>query len=373
MAEVTWELMRELAEFRSDDVSALSFYVRLDPSESPTPQSLSTRFNSLLTEVEKTYLDDGVEGGRKRAIRGAVERVREWAAKEFDRDGARGVAVFVSTNDDVWQVVRIPHPVEDHVEVDRQFSLVPLAPLVRAGDVFVAQVDRERGRVFRLEDARLVEVVDETEDVPGRHDQGGWSQARYRRHIEHLVKEHLKHVGGELADEVRRARAPQLVIVAPDELRGEIESKLSTEARGAIVGWTSAEPHMPPAALLEVVRPILDRVREAREREQLERWQERLGRNAGATQGWPETLEAASDARVELLLANTGARRVAYRCPSCLRASAEPGECPLDGTQLEEHDALDLALHQTLVHGGGVLSFGERRDGLESVGALLRF
>jgi peptide chain release factor subunit 1 len=227
--------------------------------------------------------------------------------------------------------------------------------------------------VFRLEDGRLEEVVDETEDVPGQHDQGGWSQARYQRHIEHLVREHLKHVGGELAEEVRRARAPQLVIVAPEELRGEIEAKLSSDARNAIAGWTTAEPHASSAALLEVVRPILDRVREARELEQLERWQERLGRNAGATKGWPETLEAASDARVELLLVNTGTRGVAYRCPACLRASAEPGQCPLDGAELEQHDALDLALHQTLVHGGGVLSIEERRDGLDSVGALLRF
>jgi hypothetical protein len=38
--------MRELADFRSDDASALSFYVRLDPSEAPTPPSVATRFNS---------------------------------------------------------------------------------------------------------------------------------------------------------------------------------------------------------------------------------------------------------------------------------------------------------------------------------------
>jgi hypothetical protein len=30
-------------------------------------------------------------------------------------------------------------------------------------------------------------------------------------------------------------------------------------------------------------------------------------------------------------------------------------------------------VHQTLLHGGSVMSFEERRDGLDSVGALLRF
>src|SRR3954447_2998653 len=106
MSRLTWNLVRELADFRSSEPSALSFYVRLDPSESPTPQALSTRFNSLLTEVEKTYLSNGDEPGRKTSIRNGLQRVRAWADSEFDRDGARGVAVFVSTDNDYWRVVR---------------------------------------------------------------------------------------------------------------------------------------------------------------------------------------------------------------------------------------------------------------------------
>jgi hypothetical protein len=52
------------------------------------------------------------------------------------------------------------------------------------------------------------------------------------------------------------------------------------------------------------------------------------------------------------------------------------GSCPLDGTTLESRDSgLDLAVHQTLVHGGKVHVIRERRD-LEpvgGVGALLRY
>jgi peptide chain release factor subunit 1 len=305
-------------------------------------------------------------------VRAGLERVRAWS-RDFDRQGVRGVAVFVSTDDDVWRVVTTPAPVADHVEVDRQFALAPLVPLVRTGEQFVALMDRERGLVFRVVDGRLEEVVDESGEVPGQHDQGGWSQARYQRHIEHLVQAHLKDVGGELDDSIRRARGARLVIVAPDELRGEIEAKLSSETLDAVVGWAHAEPHATPAELYEVVRPILERAREKSCTELLERWRERLGRNGRAAEGWPDTLEAASDGRVELLLAVPNGGRPGYRCPECLRAAAEPGACPLHGAGLEEHDAYDLAVHRTLLHGGSVLSFGERRDGLESVGALLRF
>src|SRR3954454_2534916 len=304
MSRVTWNLVRELAEFRASEPRALSLYVRLDPSESPTPQALSTRFNSLLTQVERAYPSNGAESVPRSSIRHSLDRVREWVESEFDRDGSRGVAVFVSTDDDFWRVVRMPDPVDDHVEVDRQFAVAPLVHLVRDDEIFVAQLDRERGTVFRLVDGHLEEIADESDEVPRQHDQGGWSQARYQRHIEKLVKDHLKTVGGELEGELRRSRRPRLVVVAPDELRSEIEAPLSPETRDAVVGWARAEPHSTPAELLTVVEPILAEARESRDRDELERWREQLGRHDRASSGWKDTLEAASDARIELLLAN---------------------------------------------------------------------
>jgi peptide chain release factor subunit 1 len=370
---VTWELLRDLAGFRSDDGCALSLYLGLDPSASPTPQAIDTRLNSLLSEVEKTFLGDGADGRRKRAIRADLQRVRDWWKVDFDRDGARGVAVFVSATDRLWRVLPLADPVPDRVEVDRELSLVPLIPFVETHEgALVAFVNRERGQLFRVRAGRLEEIVDETEEVPGQHDQGGWSQARYQRHIEKLVAEHLRAVGGEIDKHVRRLRGPRLVLVAPDELRGEIESALSTDAAEAIVGWAQAEAHATPGELLEVVRPVLDHALARREQEMVVRWREELGKNARAAAGWHNVLEAASDARVEQLLVERGADRTAYRCPECRRASTEGGSCPLDAADLEERRALDLAVHHTLAQGGTVVCVGGGLGG-ERVGALLRF
>ena len=52
------------------------------------------------------------------------------------------------------------------------------------------------------------------------------------------------------------------------------------------------------------------------------------------------------------------------------------GSCPLDGTRLEPTDSgLDLAVHQTLAHGGAVWAIRHHEDlaPAEGVGALLRF
>ena len=97
-------------------------------------------------------------------------------------------------------------------------------------------------------------------------------------------------------------------------------------------------------------------------RKSIERWREEAGRNARAASGWEQTLEAASDGRVELLLFQKGVDHPAFRCPACGRAAIEGGSCPLDGTRLEATDAgLDLAVHQTLAHGGAVWAIRHQR------------
>nr|MDQ3821940.1 hypothetical protein [Actinomycetota bacterium] len=112
------------------------------------------------------------------------------------------------------------------------------------------------------------------------------------------------------------------------------------------------------------------------ERRNLERWRDEAGRNGRAASGWAATLEAASDGRVEVLLFQEGASHAAWQCPACGRASLDEGSCPLDGTRMEPRDeGLDLAVHQTLAHGGTVAAVRHQHD-LEPVGgiaALLRY
>src|SRR5438093_269879 len=187
--------------------------------------------------------------------------------------------------------------------------------------------------------ARAERLADESADVPGRHDQGGWSQSNYERHIETIVDRHLRDVAVALDRCVRRLRDVRVVLAGPEETRSGFEALLAPETRGALVGWVPAEAHVGPPRLLEAARPLLDEWRAGREEELLARWREEAARNGRAAVGWEETLQAASDGRVELLLVQDGADRPAYVCPECGRAQAEDGSCPLDGTNLQTADA----------------------------------
>ena len=375
-AAVTWGALRELAGFRPARGCALSMYLDLDPSTAPTPADADSRLRSLLARAEKELAGRARHSHEEKLALGRdLDRVREWWDGEFQRDGVRGVAVFVAGGDGLWRVLPLPRAVPDDVHLGRRLRLTPLVELAADGDgTFVAVVDRERGRVFELRAERLEEVVDRSEEQPGQHDQGGWSQARFQRHLKKLVLEHLKAVGGEIDRRVRRARGPRLVVVAPEELRREIEGALSAEAREALVGWASAEAHASPAELLAAAQPYLAHARAAEVEGALERWREERGTSGRASAGWAETLDAVSAGRVELLLLADGAGQEAFGCPECGRVQAAAGACPLDGAGLEPDAATDLVVQQTIVRGGAVSAVpGGLPDDAEGVAALLRF
>ena len=378
MAEqLTWTILRDLAGFRSEGGCAISLYLDLDPADSPTPAAVDTRVNSLLSEAEKKVeaRHDQLTHGDREALKRDFARIRVFFDNEFSRQGGRGLGIFVSG--DFFRSFPVAGSVPDDVHVGHGFHLAPLAQLVGRDDgAIVAFIGRERGQVFRLRAGRLEEIVDRTEDQPGRHDQGGTAQARYARHIEKLVSEHLKGVAAELDRAVRRLRTPKVVVVGSEETRSEFLDALPHEVKTVVVGATEAEAHAGPNELLELVQPLLEEAEAADEHEALERWREEAGTNGRAASGWAETLTAASDSRVDLLLHQDGADQPAHECPQCGRASLEGGECPLDGSTLEPSDSgFDLAVRQTLLHGGSLLDVRHQVDlgPADGVGALLRF
>jgi peptide chain release factor subunit 1 len=378
-ATVAWETLRELARFRAQNGCALSFYLDLDPSVTPTAGDLATRVNSVLDLGERSAWAHRPDLGHeeRQGLKADLERVRRYVDDEFSRDGVRGLAVFAAGLDGLWETIGLADPVADGLKVGRELYLAPLVPLVGRGDgALVAIVNRERGHVYRLRAGRLHEVADRSEEQPRRHDQGGWSQARLQRHIDGLAAEHVRDVADELDRLVRRLHGPGVVIACPEEIRAEMADSLAQETRAVLAGWIQAESHAGETELLERATPVIEAWRAKQQAAAIDRWREEAGRNGRATGGWAATLDAASDARVDLLLYQEGAERQAWQCPKCARASAAEGACPLDGTPMERRDeGLDLAVHQTLVHGGTIVPVRDHHDldPVEGIGALLRF
>src|ERR687888_1804860 len=131
-ATVTWEGLRDLAVFRAEKGCAISFYLDLDPSVSPTAGAVDSRVNALLDEVVRSEMATRGEltHEQKQGLRGDVGRLRAFFDEEFSREGSRGYAVFCGGLDNVWQSLALSERVPDLVKVGNGLYLAPLVPLV---------------------------------------------------------------------------------------------------------------------------------------------------------------------------------------------------------------------------------------------------
>jgi peptide chain release factor subunit 1 len=351
----------------------------LDPRVSPTAADVSTRLRALVDEAHKR-----AEANRERrtheqqaSLREGLGRIQQWFESDFNRDGVRGLAVFAAPRDGLWRPLPLPVPVADGVKFGSELYVAPLVPLAGDGNAaLVAFVGRERGDLYELRDGRLELVASRFEEQPRRHDQGGWSQANYQRHIDNLADRHLRSFVEELEREVRRRRDAPLVVACSEETRPELLGLLSTEARAALAGWARAEAHAAGPELLADVTPVLERHRAEREQELVTRWHDARGESGRASAGWEPTVAAVSDSRVDALLYSPRAGRDVWQCPSCGRLELHGGECPVDATELERcEDGLDAVIHRALAFGGRVHEVATRPDldPVGGLGALLRY
>jgi peptide chain release factor subunit 1 len=369
------DVVRSLAVVRSEGAGCVSLYLDLDPATVPTPGDLASHVTALVDEARRRGEAWSEHAGHAEAmaLREDLDRTRRFLEEELDRTGAYGLALFVS-GPDTWRELRLPGAVEDAVHIGSSFVVAPLVPFVeRDRDVVLAVVGRERGTIWRAGDGRVDEVEDLSRRGQGWHDQGGWSQSRYQRGLEVEAREHMRDVAEAIADLVRPGSGTLLAVACLEERRAEFEGLLVPHVRESLVGWLDYDRHADGDDFRPAIERLLDeRVRDEREA-LLASWREEHGQSGGkASMGWAETLEAAADAAVDVLVVD-GTTREAYECPSCGRGDLEPGACALDSTPLREvlGGALELAIRATLEHGGVVRVAPEATE--DGAVALLRF
>ena len=376
----------------------LSIYVNLDPTEFPVPRQRESEVVSLIDQAA-AKLEKEPEHDRKE-LRKDVQKLRAWLLEHSDwDDGAQGLAIFCSNERDFFEVLKVAVPVKSLVAIESTPYVEPLTQVAPSRAVCVALVERDRARIFCGTDEHLEEVVDEQDDdVPGRHDQGGWSQHRYQAHIEDHVDRHLEGVASRLFELSQEGKVERLIVGSTQELLPRILRHLHSYLREAFAGRIQVDLKTANAdEVLEKARMVLEAEDLRRDRELQERLLSELAVGGKAVAGLEDTLAAVNEARVEILFVREGFAAPGVFCPSCgwvgVSAPGGPGqlaysgghnplaeadgpECPVDGGVLEPTaDVVDKAVERTLLIAGTVWvprDAGEI-DRLGGIAALLRF
>jgi peptide chain release factor subunit 1 len=238
-------VLDRLAAFEPTGRPFLSIYVDARPDNTGR-EHWQANVRKELSERAKSY-------GRRTAARedfdADAERALGWLEHEH-RPSANGVVVFTCTRADVFETLELDVPLDaTEIYAAPRPHLYPLARVLdRYRRYAVTVTDTSFARIFVV-GLGTIEPRGEVESPKLRRtEMGGWSQARYQRHVDQHRAEHTREVVEALERIVREERVDHIALAGNEAamalLRGQLTKPLTalvTELPHVGVGASEAE------------------------------------------------------------------------------------------------------------------------------------
>ncbi|MGC9399333.1 MAG: hypothetical protein ACP5HM_09360 [Anaerolineae bacterium] len=363
------QLLRELASVEGTG-PILSVYLNVDPLQH-TPEE----YKLILRDLLKQAGDE--------ADAADIEAVKRFVDLEYDWSG-RGLVFFSRQADDIWYALSIAVPVRSGVTVARKPYISPLVELDGLyGRFVVALVDQQQARFFLFQMGELVEEQRfQGEEVRGARKGMGSARVGMRgggrgskKKTEELVQRNLRGAVDALASFCQRHKPRRLLLAGIEHNVASFRDLLPTPLREAVVGTFTAEMEVGEAEIGQQALEVLQTLGEERKQAIVETVITAAAKGGNGVIRLGETLSAAHQGRVQVLVIERDYHEPGYQCSGCgYLTTQELGTCPFCGAVFVEiPDAAEAVVTQVVEKGGSVQVVDNGAMGETRVGALLRY
>ena len=366
--QLSHETVRALARFTGQG-PVLSVYLDVDGSKNIRALDYQREFDRLVRDAGAVVKD----------VPADLERVGARVKDGIDRSHTRGVAIYSSAGDGLWEVIELPVPVRNQLTVGPTPHVVQLERIVEEGERFgVLLADRQRARMFVFEFGELIdksELFDQLprgDDEPGDRDRAGHAQD----HVAAAAQHHLRRAA-EVAFEVyQQDQYHHLIIGAPDEIANALERELHSYLQQRIAARIAVPVNAREDEIRVAAMDVEETVERKKEADLVDRLRAAIGGNDGGVAGLESVLQALLERRVGTLVVSDGYEAPGWRCTSCGGLAARGRRCPTCAAEMVKvDDVVEAAVEEAVNQSCRVqVCVGNADlDVLGRIGALLRF
>jgi len=352
-------------------VKVLSVYLDVDP----TAGLWSDKIYALERSLDQIAASLGQ--AEQRAF--AEDRARITGSLRDYTSHAKGLALFASTPQGLWESLSLQVPVKNEVRYDVGPYLGQLASLLDDHQSYgVALVDDRSARLFVVSLGEMEERQQIRNDVPGRHSQTEHN-ARVEVHHAAVRQEHLKEVAEALGHLHRTTGFRRLVIGGAVEALAHFQQELRPDLSRLVIGQFTAPMYANDKEVLDHTIKVAEAYEQSKETQTVEELLTRAAKNQQAVMGADETLFALRRNQVFELVTAGGLPIKGFQCTACgLLRQTHAQQCAQCGSTLAAvDDVADRAVQQAVAAGARVeVVNGPARDKLVAaggIGALLSF
>jgi peptide chain release factor subunit 1 len=374
--ELTAEL-RTLAKFSAGSLPVISVYLNTQWRDQHQRTRTTTFFEQHLHQARA--LEPETESARQSLARD-LARLSRWGQQYLQSPGASfmpGVALFACARADLWVEFPSPLPFEDEWSITDRPVLRQLARLDEDyTNALLVLVDSRTARIYEVVLGGFLAETDFASEVPGRHKQGGWAQARYQRHVQEHIDRHYKEVAAYIASYLVAHPHTHLILGGHHDIIADFRHCLPPSVQAQVLETVSLDMQDERRRILEVAQDVLQRHEREEELATVQLLVNRAGHGGLAVLGLPATVAAVNTARVHKLVMQKALHRTGWRCRSCGALTADTHlQCVQCGGEVTTVE-LGEALVQAVLQADGLVELIAPDANLaayEGVGALLRY
>jgi peptide chain release factor subunit 1 len=259
--------LNRLAAFEPSPYPVVSLYLNTQPNERGR--------DNFQAFVRKELKARALTYPARTPEREMLERDMERIARYLENDvqpSANGVAIFACDAGELFETVQLNAPLDDHwLYIGDQPHLYPLARLAAQFPRYaVVLADTQRTRILVMADGGVAEDTAIAGVKTRRTSQGGWSQARYQRHIENYHLLHIKEVVAALEKIVTNEGIDRIVIAGDVVVLPLLREQMSKPLAEKVVDELSLSSEAPQDAVIKATLESLRKVDQDSDREKVD-------------------------------------------------------------------------------------------------------
>lgn len=369
--------IRKLASIPETDHPFISLYLNTKWEDEKQRKRVRLFVKNELKEVQKLIKDE--ETIRKSLEKDSeeIQRYIEGLIHHTHDEGINGIAIFACSGIDAFTIFRSSIPFENRCTLSSRPSLQQLVQFSEEYRSAIAvMVDTDRAKIFEtsLGDIHLESQVESY--VPGRHEQGGWSQMRYQRHIREHMHQHHKGVAEHLVKLFDEGKCEHIVLIGQEHILSTFKALLPERVKERIKGELSAEFEEEPSVLSHRVREYLREQYRKEEAALIDYIFEIALAGGNGTVGLRDTIQAINRGQVHRLVLLRNFNRMGWQCSKCLAlGEVTTLRCPFCNSGVETVDLAEEMIRSVINRDGEVELVGDHPElrKYEGAGAQLRF
>ncbi len=208
------QLLDRLAAFTPTELPVLSLYLNAQADQHGR-DAFASFIRKELPARAKTY---PLRSPARESLTRDTERINTYLHNEV-QPSTNGIALFACAGaDEFFEAVQLETPISEHqLYIDHQPHLYPLAWLLDQSQryaVLLADTNAARLFVFGSDKQRQTREV---RNLKVSHTSvGGWSQARYQRHVKNYHLQHAKEVVDALGRIVQQDQIEHIILAGKE-------------------------------------------------------------------------------------------------------------------------------------------------------------